>query len=72
MIKVSERGKLQRVNMEVIQGAGTSLLEILARDAVSGHEVRRMLAFAVLEEIVLMDRKCFCTRHGYLDMVNKI
>ena len=50
--------------MEVIQGAGTSLLEILARDAVSGHEVRRMLAFAVLEEIVLMDRKCFCTRHG--------
>lgn len=61
-LELSERGKLQKVNMEVIQGAGNSLLEILARDACSGHEVRRMLAFAVLEEIVFMDRKCFCTR----------
>jgi len=61
-LELSEKGKLQRVNMEVIQGAGTNLLDILARDACSGHEVRRMLAFSVLEEIVLMDRQCYCTR----------
>jgi len=61
-MEISERGKLQRVNMEVIQSVGTGLLEILARDAVSGHEVRRMLAFAVLDELVFMDRHCYCTR----------
>ena len=64
-MEISERGKLQRVNMEVIQSVGTGLLEILARDAVSGHEVRRMLAFAVLDELVFMDRHCYCTRLGF-------
>ena len=48
--------------MEVIQSVGTGLLEVLARDAVSGHEVRRMLAFAVLDELIFMDRNGYVTR----------
>lgn len=69
-LEISERGKLLRVNMEVIQSFGTGFLEIVSRDAVSGHEVRRMLAFAVLDELIFMDRKGYCTRflseHGFI------
>ena len=35
---------------------GTSLLEVLATDTTTGHEVRRMLALAVLDELTILDR----------------
>ena len=57
MLEISERGKLQKANLEVMLSYGTSLLEVLARDATTGHEVRRMLALAVLDEMTILDRQ---------------
>ena len=69
-LELSEKGKLQKVNMEAIQSVGPGFLEILSRDAVSGHEVRRMLAFAVLDELIFMDRQSYTVRflaeHGFI------
>lgn len=63
-LQLSETSKLQKANMEVILGqGGPGLLEIMARDASSGHEVRRMLALAVLDELVLLDRVGACARY---------
>jgi len=72
-LELSERGKLQKVNMEVIQSIGTGFLEVLSRDACSGHEVRRMLSLAVLDELIFMDRNNYCVRflaeHGFIKHV---
>ena len=57
VMEISERGKLQKANLEVMLSYGTSLLEVLARDATTGHEVRRMLALAVLDEMTILDRQ---------------
>ena len=57
VLEISERGKLQKANLEVVLSYGTSLLEVLARDATTGHEVRRMLALAVLDEMTILDRQ---------------
>ena len=63
-MELSEAGKLHKINLEVILGqGGPAFLEILARDASSGHEVRRMLALAVLDELVVLDHRAgACTR----------
>ena len=37
--ELSDRGRLARVNMEVVQSVGPGFIEILARDACAGHEV---------------------------------
>ncbi len=62
-LELSEAGKLQKANLDIILGqGGPALLEIVARDASSGHEVRRMLALALLDELVVLDRLGACTR----------
>ena len=70
MLELSERGKLQKANLEVVMSYGTSLLEVLSRDATTGHEVRRMLALAVLQELIVLDRQAatirFLASHGFL------
>ena len=70
VLEISERGKLQKANLEVVLSYGTSLLEVLARDATTGHEVRRMLALAVLDELTILDRQAatirFLANHGFL------
>ena len=70
VLELSERGKLQKANLEVVLSYGTSLLEVLSRDATTGHEVRRMLALAVLDELIILDRQAatirFLANHGFL------
>ena len=70
VLELSERGKLQKANLEVVLSYGTSLLEVLSRDATTGHEVRRMLALAVLDELAVLDRQAatirFLANHGFL------
>jgi len=62
-LELSEAGKLQKANLDIVLGqGGPALLEIVARDASSGHEVRRMLALALLDELVVLDRLGACTR----------
>jgi nuclear pore complex protein Nup205 len=57
-LELSEAGKLQKTNLEIVlQQGGPALLEILARDASAGHEVRRMLALAVLDQLVVLDHQ---------------
>jgi len=70
VMELSERGRLQQANVEVVQSYGINLLEVLARDATTGHDVRRMLALAVLEELVGLDRQAttirFLSSQGFL------
>ena len=70
VLELSERGKLQKANLEIVLSYGTSLMEVLSRDATTGHEVRRMLALAVLDELIILDRQAatirFLANHGFL------
>jgi len=73
VLELSERGKLQKANLEVVRSFGVNLLEGLARDATTGHEVRRMLALSVLDELINLDRQGaiirFLSSHGFLKHV---
>ena len=70
VLELSERGKLQKANLEVVMSYGTSLLEVLSRDATTGHEVRRMLSLSVLDELIILDRQAttirYLANHGFL------
>ncbi|XP_061773938.1 nuclear pore complex protein Nup205 isoform X1 [Nerophis ophidion] len=62
--------KLQRENLTIIESYGKALMEVVCRDACDGHEISRMLALAVLDRILSIDRQnqwlvYFCNS-GYL------
>ncbi|KAJ3596682.1 hypothetical protein NHX12_003086 [Muraenolepis orangiensis] len=62
--------KLQRENLSVIESYGTALMEVVCRDACDGHEIGRMLALAVLDRILSIDRQSqwlvYLCNSGYL------
>ncbi|KAM3870428.1 nuclear pore complex protein Nup205 isoform 2-T2 [Diretmus argenteus] len=62
--------KLQRENLAIIESYGTSLMEVVCRDACDGHEIGRMLALAVLDRILSIDRQSqwlvYVCNSGYL------
>ncbi|KAF3854550.1 hypothetical protein F7725_022605 [Dissostichus mawsoni] len=62
--------KLQRENLSIIESYGKSLMEVVSRDACDGHEISRMLALAVLDRILAIDRQnqwlVYVCNSGYL------
>ncbi|KAM6937323.1 nuclear pore complex protein Nup205 [Xenentodon cancila] len=62
--------KLQRENLAIIESYGKALMEIVCRDACDGHEISRMLALAVLDRILSIDRQnqwlVYICNSGYL------
>ncbi|KAI4826062.1 hypothetical protein KUCAC02_021713 [Chaenocephalus aceratus] len=62
--------KLQRENLSIIESYGNSLMEVVCRDACDGHEISRMLALAVLDRILSIDRQnqwlVYVCNSGYL------
>ncbi|XP_051513137.1 nuclear pore complex protein Nup205-like isoform X2 [Myxocyprinus asiaticus] len=62
--------KLQRENLAIIESYGTALMEVVCRDACDGHEIGRMLALAVLDKVLSIDRQCqwllYLCNSGYL------
>ncbi|XP_077372044.1 nuclear pore complex protein Nup205 [Festucalex cinctus] len=62
--------KLQRENVTIIQSYGRALMEVVCRDACDGHEISRMLALAVLDRILSIDREnqwlVYICNSGYL------
>uniref|UniRef100_A0A668A7E8 Nucleoporin 205 n=1 Tax=Myripristis murdjan TaxID=586833 RepID=A0A668A7E8_9TELE len=62
--------KLQRENLAIIESYGTALMEVVCRDACDGHEIGRMLALAVLDRILSIDRQnqwlVYLCNSGYL------
>uniref|UniRef100_A0A4W5RL30 Nucleoporin 205 n=1 Tax=Hucho hucho TaxID=62062 RepID=A0A4W5RL30_9TELE len=62
--------KLQRENLAIIESYGTALMEVVCRDACDGHEIGRMLALAVLDRILSIDRQSqwllYVCNSGYL------
>ncbi|KAF6731284.1 Nuclear pore complex protein Nup205 [Oryzias melastigma] len=62
--------KLQRENLAIIESYGKALMEIVCRDACDGHEMSRMLALAVLDRILSIDRQnqwlVYVCNSGYL------
>ncbi|XP_040581995.1 nuclear pore complex protein Nup205 [Lepeophtheirus salmonis] len=69
-LELSDQGKLRKANLEVLAGFGENFLEIICRDSVSGHDIRRMLAMSVLEELISLDSKgswiWYLSNQGYL------
>ncbi|KAM8860542.1 nuclear pore complex protein Nup205 isoform 2-T2 [Synchiropus picturatus] len=62
--------KLQRENLTIIESYGKSLMEVVCRDACDGHEISRMLALAVLDRVLSIDRQnqwlVYICNSGYL------
>uniref|UniRef100_A0A1A8L0D0 Nucleoporin 205 n=2 Tax=Nothobranchius pienaari TaxID=704102 RepID=A0A1A8L0D0_9TELE len=62
--------KLQRENLAIIESYGKSLMEVVCRDACDGHEISRMLALAVLDRVLSIDRQnqwlVYVCNSGYL------
>nr|XP_020458623.1 nuclear pore complex protein Nup205 [Monopterus albus] len=65
--------KLQRENLVIIESYGKALMEVVCRDACDGHEISRMLALAVLDRILTIDRQnqwlVYVCNSGYLRSV---
>ncbi|KAJ7329960.1 hypothetical protein JRQ81_016134 [Phrynocephalus forsythii] len=65
--------KLQRENMAIIESYGSALMEVVCRDACDGHEIGRMLALALLDRIVSVDKQqqwlLYLSNSGYLKVL---
>uniref|UniRef100_A0A8C5ERR3 Nucleoporin 205 n=1 Tax=Gouania willdenowi TaxID=441366 RepID=A0A8C5ERR3_GOUWI len=62
--------KLQMENLAIIESYGNALMVVVCGDACDGHEISRMLALAVLDRILSIDRQnqwlLFICNSGYL------
>lgn len=69
-LELTEQAKFRKSNLEVIMGFGDNFLDVLCRDTVSGHDIRRMLALSVLNELVFLDGRgtwtFYMSNQGYL------
>ncbi|XP_063785079.1 nuclear pore complex protein Nup205 isoform X2 [Pseudophryne corroboree] len=65
--------KLQRDNMSILESYGATLMEVVCRDACDGHEIGRMLALALLDRIVSVDKQqqwlLYLSNSGYLKVL---
>ncbi|KAM8974449.1 nuclear pore complex protein Nup205 isoform 2-T2 [Pelodytes ibericus] len=65
--------KLQRDNLSIFESYGTTLMEVVCRDACDGHEIGRMLALALLDRIVSVDKPqqwlIYLSNSGYLKVL---
>ncbi|XP_029472832.1 nuclear pore complex protein Nup205 isoform X2 [Rhinatrema bivittatum] len=65
--------KLQRENLDIIESYGTALMEVVCRDACDGHEIGRMLALALLDQIVSVDKQqqwlLYLCNSGYMKVL---
>ena len=66
----SDYGKFRKANLDILQDFGDNFLDTLSRDTVSGHDIRRMLALSVLDELVHLDGRggwtYYMSNQGYL------
>ena len=62
--------KLRKANIDVLSGFGDMLIDTICRDSVSGHDVRRILALGLLDQLISLDKKgtwmWYVSREGYL------
>ncbi|KAG8546211.1 hypothetical protein GDO81_019512 [Engystomops pustulosus] len=62
--------KLQRDNLSIFESYGAPLMEVICRDSCDGREISRMLALALLDRIVCVDRQqqwlAYMCNSGYL------
>ena len=45
---MSDTGRLRKANCDVLSSFGDLFVDVVCRDAVSGHDVRKMLALSLL------------------------
>ncbi|XP_069084056.1 nuclear pore complex protein Nup205 [Pleurodeles waltl] len=65
--------RLQRENLAIIESYGAALMGVICRDACDGHEIGRMLALALLDRIVSVDKQqqwlLYLANSGYLKVL---
>ncbi|XP_078453204.1 nuclear pore complex protein Nup205 isoform X1 [Lampetra fluviatilis] len=73
MAPEDDYSRLRRENAHIINGYGTPLMEVVYRDACDGLEIGRMLAMALLDQVVAIDRQqqwlTFLMTSGYLQVL---
>lgn len=66
----SDEERLKKANLEVLHGYGDAFLDVVCRDAVSGHEIRMMLALSLLDELICLEGRgawlYYLSKQGYL------
>ncbi|KAM4037197.1 nuclear pore complex protein Nup205 isoform 2-T2 [Anomaloglossus baeobatrachus] len=62
--------KLQRDNLSIFEAYGAALMEVICRDSCDGREIGRMMALALLDRIVCVDKQqqwlAYLCNSGYL------
>ena len=62
--------KLRKANIDVLTGFGDILIDTICRDSVSGHDIRKILALGLLDQLISLDKKgtwmWYVSREGYL------
>ncbi|KAG8438696.1 hypothetical protein GDO86_005039 [Hymenochirus boettgeri] len=65
--------KLQGETLSIIESYGAALMEVICRDACDGHDIGRMLALALLDRIVSVDKNqqwlLYLSNSGYLKVL---
>ncbi|XP_072256279.1 nuclear pore complex protein Nup205 [Pyxicephalus adspersus] len=65
--------KLQRDNLAIFESYWAPLMEVVCRDACDGREISRMLALALLDRMVCMDKQqqwlLYLSNSGYLKVL---
>jgi hypothetical protein len=54
---MSDSGRLRKANCDVLSSFGDVFIDVVCRDAVSGHDVRKMLALSLLVGICFHRKK---------------
>ena len=49
----TDTGRLKKANIDVLSSFGDVFIDVICRDAVSGHDVRKMLALSLLVSVHL-------------------
>jgi nuclear pore complex protein Nup205 len=69
-LELSDQAKFRKANLEILLDFGENFLDILCRDSVCGHDIRRMLALSVIDELILLDGRgtwtFYMSNQGYL------
>ncbi len=47
----TDTGRLKKANIDVLSSFGDVFIDVICRDAVSGHDVRKMLALSLLVSV---------------------
>lgn len=72
-VEKADAARFFKANVEVLAGFGDVLIDTICRDTASGHDIRRILALGLLDQLIALDKQgawmWYVSREGYLKYV---